>query len=437
MKHLEFLLGVGSGLLVLFFETGSYWSATWLSKWAVILLAMSVIFSVWVARRTSFLHLPLLLYSFGELIVLAAWPQSPYQQTLDTVTLIALQKNAFYGVLELASCVGIMALVARGRDSFMKGAVASFGLIWLIGVGGTLLLPLVGDRSPPNNGLWFGNPSMGGGLLACLFPFSLDVSGLMRINSPRIIKRFLLPFFWGLTFLAVYRTKASVPWGVLGVVTAALIAHTLRHRWVALLKAAVAITALALGMIFIGQHFLGYEFWNQNGRFEIWTMAWQYYRAHGNAIYGFGYSTSQIFLPLEQISTEHMHGQTFLWLHNDWLQLAIEGGFVGMFCIFLSLGRLLKAAWATSAGLASLAGFVTLAAMNYPLRMPIHCYCLAVLCGLIERQEWVFRSFGTSDPMPSRSARKNHSLPVERTDPARLRSYSQSEGLNRSSKSSY
>lgn len=401
MKSLHFLLGVGAGLLLLFFHTGGYWSATWLSKWVLLILIMAVIFSIWVCRRTSFLHLPLLLYAFGHLIGLACWPQSPYQGITDTITLIALQKNAFYGVLELASCVGIVALIARGTDALMRGVVTSLGLIWLIGVGGTLCLPLTGPTSPPNNGLWFGNPSMEGGLFACLFVFSPESLILFRFAPLRWAKTLLLPVGFGLTFLAIWRTGASVPWGVLGVVTATLIAHTLRRSWQTLLKAAIAITALAFGMILLGQHFLGYEFWNQNGRFEIWIMAWKWYRLHHSAVWGAGYSTSQVFLPLEQLATNHMKGQTFLWLHNDWLQLAIEGGFVGMFCVFLSLFRLIKASWLTSAGVAALLGFTTLAVMNYPLRMPLHCYCLAILCGLIERNDWLERSFAAASSLPS------------------------------------
>ena len=388
LKNWEFWAAVLGCLLVLLFRVGGYWSSTWLSKWALLVYLMAGAFSVAVCRRTSFLHLPLLLYTFGELITLSAWPLGPYLGKLDTTVIMALQNNAFYGVLQIASCAGLMAWMARSHREGVRGIFIGLFLIWLIECVATLCLPWKGPFSPPNNGLWFGNPSMGSSLLACLLPFvwSLWISLCHEYRWRKAVVRIPLGVSWLVTFFVIYRTQASVPWGVLGVVTATALA---RNTWAISRKAFFlglgSIGVLATAMIEAGQHLLGYEFWNQNGRFEIWEMGWKHYRHFGSAIWGLGYASTQIFLPLEQLTTGHMHGQTFLWFHSDWLQLAIEGGFVGMFCVFLSLGRALKQSWGHTEYLASLLGFVTLGVMDYPLRMPIHCFVLALIFGLTER----------------------------------------------------
>jgi len=318
-----------------------------------------------------------MLYVIGSLLFISAWPQNPYTNQMDAVTVLAIQKNAFFGLMEVLTLLVVFSLI--GKKNVTGGAI-SLIFIWGVGTLATLSLPMTGNSSPPNNGLWFGNPSMGASLLACVLPFAWAI----KLKIPPITKEMNLtpPILWCLTLLVIYRTGASVPWGVLGVVTAAyLIAGKPKKAW---LLSGISIVSLAIGMIYFGQKLLGSDFWDENRRFEIWHMAWDWFKSNGRLSVGMGYSTSQILLPIEQVITGHFHGDYFLWLHNDWLQLAIEGGYVGMFCVFLSLFRLVKISWYRPTYFASLMGFVTLALFNYPLRMPIHCYCLALICGMLE-----------------------------------------------------
>jgi hypothetical protein len=377
-------LVLGLSALVFSFGTGGYWSATWLSKWAVLEAASLGMISFWVARRTSLAYLPLFLYASLSLLVLGLWPTSPYQQKLDAVTLIASQKNACVAIVQFLTCLGLFSWLSQ-RKSLSTASAISLTTMWAIGTVAILILPSTGNSSPPNNGV-FGNPSMSAGLLACLCPIVIGMS-YAYIGSACAWKKKCVAFtLWLITLLVIWRTHTSVPWGVLGVVSAALLVSRLWSptRLKSLFLIGLSVLSLATMMIWVGHSLLGSDFWDQNGRFEIWSMAWAWFKTHGSLSVGLGYSTTQIFLPLEQIATGHLREQAFLWLHNDWLQLAIEGGFVGMTCVYLTVGRLLYITWSKPTLFAALCGFMTLAVFNYPLRMPIHCYCLVLIAAMAE-----------------------------------------------------
>lgn len=369
MKYWESRLILAGSLVLLLFGTGEYWSRTWLSKWAVLVFFFGAALSWVCSRRTSFWHLPLLLYAFWNIGALAVWPQQSYRSAVDDVTLLAMQKNALYALMQFTLLACLFAGVTRRAS---RGILISFSAICLIGTVGILCLPFEGNRSPPNNGIWFGNPSMGASLLACLLPFIWVLTEAWALRA----------LAWGLVFIAAYRTRASIPWGVLGVVTAAYFFSRARPRQ--RIYACYGISLLAVVMIVAGMHFIGDDFWDSNNRAGIWRMSWDWWRAHGSLLTGMGYATSQILTPLEQISTGNYHGGYFMWLHSDWLQLLIEGGVIGMACVLLSLSRLLLVSWHYPPLFAALAGFVAMGLFDYPLRMPIHCWCLALICGIAE-----------------------------------------------------
>lgn len=364
-------------LLVLFFGTGNYWSATWLSKWALLEGLTLIAICIWAARKTSLWHLPLMLYVCASLFVLGLWPENPYTGQADMVTVIAVEKNALQGLMEVLFAIILFASI---RTSWQRGITYGLALIWLAGTLGVCTLPMYGSLSPPNNGLWFGNPSMGTSLLAGLLPLVWQVYPWCR---ERLLYQTYVVGTWFLTLLVILRTQASVPWGVLGVTTAA--AFFANAGWTKKLAGTLAgIGVLAGAMIFAGMRLLGKDFWDQNGRYDIWGVGWNWFWAHANPYVGQGFSSLQVLLPLQQTIMGYFTGNYFLWLHSDWLQLGLEGGALGMFCVFLSFGRLVWVAWPRPVLFGGLMGFAALGLFNYPLRMPVHCYCLVLICGLAE-----------------------------------------------------
>lgn len=426
MKSLETWGICAAGTVITFFGYGNYWNTTWLSKWAVLLSLSALAMSWLCARKSSFLYFPLILYSLANLIALGVWSPSPYQQTLDPVTLLALQKNALFAILQVSA---LLMLFCGTKKSWQTGIIIFLTATWATGVGSVLMQPTTGIHTPSNDGLWFGNPSMGASLLACLMPFAawaFSSTHLLK-NSPRLQKVFF-GLGWFLTLLAIYRTGASVPWGVLGVVTAALLLSQTRQ----FLRIIIPIGGIALGMILLGKGLLGHDFWDQNGRFEIWRMAFDRFQMSADPWFGFGFSSGQTLIPIEQINTGHFHGDYFLWLHNDWLQLAVEGGYIGMFCVFLAVGRLLMVSFRQPYLFASLCGFMTLGLFNYPLRMPIHCFCLVLVCGLAEALFKSTRSVRMRVPTLSEAAQRSYLKPLSTSDLLAGCSCNQYQGLSKS-----
>jgi len=362
------------GVAVLFFGVGNFWSATWLSKWALILTLAAAGFSGWVARRTSWFYFPGLLYCLVSMLAIAAWPYQPFLRSYDIITLMALQKNAFSGVLEVVACTALFALITQ---SMKRGILVFLSLVWAVGTFALVTLP-----HPALNGLWFGNPSMAAGLLACLLPIAWGfTAGTICRNNFRAKMAFMCGS-WLLTLLMIWRTEASVPWGVLGVTTAAVfVARTPRKAW---LLSGLGTLLLAGLMLLVSHKLLGGALWGDSGRFMIWRMAIDCWDKSGSTLLGMGFSTSQILLPIQQVTTNHFGGEYFMWLHNDWLQILTEGGIVGWLCIAPAVARLASVAWPRPALFGALMGFCTLGLFNYPLRMPIHCLCIVLVCGLAE-----------------------------------------------------
>lgn len=368
------------GLGVLFFGYGSYWSATWLSKWEILLIIFVWMTCFWCAKKTHWLYLPFLIYWLVSLVLISTDPL-PWLPTevRDPINMLAVGRNALYATL--ISIASVMGFGLLSRQSSI-GCMLVASLIWATGIVAILSLPLQGILSAPNNGRMFGNPSMEASLLACLMPF---VIGFLkdRLKWKHWLLRFCILGVWLITLLAIYRTKASVPWGVLGVVSAALlIAESKTKR--TLLVSGITIATLAISMILVGLHALGKDFWDQNGRLEIWQMAWNWSKSHGQLLLGTGFSTTQVLVPVEQMITGHFNNAYFMWLHNDWLQLFLEGGIVGFVFFTLAFSRLVYVTWKKPVLFASFMGFVTMGLFNYPLRMPIHCFCLFLVCALAE-----------------------------------------------------
>lgn len=117
---------------------------------------------------------------------------------------------------------------------------------------------------------------------------------------------------------------------------------------------------------------------DSNGRTFVWQLTMKYWFEHISHFFGSGTGTFFVYGPAIQIEhamtlphKEEMTLPGFTWMHNDWLQILFEGGYVGLvlsaIVYFMALYKLRK----TPHLFTSLFIFGTLAFIQMPLRWAI------------------------------------------------------------------
>lgn len=364
------VLGVGAG--VLFFHFGQFWSATWWSKWGFLALAFNLFFCVWAARRTSWYYFPLMLYVLTSSTFMAFWAQLTYAKQLGPIVEIVLQKDALFAWITGLAVIWAFAEWKRGWSA---GSQLTFHLIWAVGVCAYLCMP---KGMPPNNGWYFGNPSMGAGLLAALLPALWDEFQVLP-------ERFELPaglLAWFLTALVIWRTGTSIPIGVLWLVTASYLIYRFPVR-----RTVFGVFSLTVFMAATGFLLLGHDFLDENGRTPIYKLAASWSSEQNLWHLGWGSGAFQTVMPILQITHHVREHDYFMWMHSDWLQFAVEFGYAGVLCLAPALARLgvLTLNNEDPASSAMLWGFMGMALFNYPLRMPITAFVLLLVVARVER----------------------------------------------------
>lgn len=154
-----------------------------------------------------------------------------------------------------------------------------------------------------------GNPSMNASFLVAAYPIvAKSMGGAM-----------ILPLLAVLVF-----SKASIPVGLAVVGVGLWGVLVMRKWWVGL---------VGLPMLWVGWSLQGLEFVNSGNRFEMWRFFLGKWNIPINWVFGTGYGTFGVFSTNLQRAF-HMHEDGWwIWIHNDWLQVMFETGFVGLLLI--------------------------------------------------------------------------------------------------------
>lgn len=120
------------------------------------------------------------------------------------------------------------------------------------------------------------------------------------------------------------------------------------------------------------------EFLADRGRVNIWRMTYYKWRESGHTYFGLGPGTSLVNLPVWEIKTHAPaldnkdEAHLFMWAHNDWLQLLIECGVVGLMCGLYLYIYCMYSSYPYPKVFAALLGYGGMMAVNYPIHMPMH-----------------------------------------------------------------
>lgn len=90
-----------------------------------------------------------------------------------------------------------------------------------------------------------------------------------------------------------------------------------------------------------------------------------------NPWFGWGAGTFKLYGPAIQSVKYYMEGKWWLWAHNDWLQLALEYGFIGAGLSALSAGYLLWRSRTRPLLFASVSAYCVVMIGNYPMHIAL------------------------------------------------------------------
>lgn len=253
----------------------------------------------------------------------------------------------------VVAALSVVPLIRRRREGLELGLVA-FGLAdavvtigqTVIGSGGYML----------RHGV-IGNASLNGTMLAMILPFAVPV----RMHRA-----------WQIVPSVVICGAALVTEGVVPTMTILSCVVTMVWGWrgivVAMSSAVIALLAVPL---------------NDNGRWHVQGMAWSWFRGRASNWFGEGPGSYAVYAPwIERYYAPS--DSVFIWLHNDWLQILIEWGALGL---LVAVG-VYAYAWARAGRDRRHQAFLAALAVgmlgNYPWRHPLTALVclsgLAVVC---------------------------------------------------------
>lgn len=369
----NYLLVFGLALLILLFNYGNYWSSHYYSKWTIAVFVFCLFWSLWVARETAKAFFPVTLVALWSASWIGVWQFNQYYKVLSPEMHAMLSRSAMYSLITVLVASFLIIHLPRVFKTPVETALAA---ICLLSVGYTICqLPL----QPYHRSAFSGNASMNGCLIACLLPFALK----------QFRKRLLKFTVFTLVFIAVFLTNASIPIGVLVVVSSAL--FWARFGWSAkALFGALGISGFTLGL---GYHFMHENLFHSTGRIQIWNLFYEWWSVHSSPWFGAGLGTGQILFPYIQ-SIKGVNDSYYLWAHSEWFQILFEMGWVGLISVLVAWVYLLFRSKGNPALFASFLGFSAMATFNYPSKLIQTCAPFVLVMWLIlkEPKEAALRS---------------------------------------------
>lgn len=216
----------------------------------------------------------------------------------------------------------------------------------------------------------------------------IAISAFFMVDSYQGIPIYHNPSMAG-SFLAVVLTGVTVPLPFFVFIPAIL-----------LLKTSTPLAALIVGLLVRERRRVKQLWWaflpflgvlafyaypkmtNGNGRYAIWkmTLHWFLHQAPMIKLFGTGPGSAMVLVPILQVANHLDMGMSefYVYLHNDWLQILVETGFVGLaLAVLFYLGAFRRVKDAKWQGM--LASFGVVMCTNFPWHSPLTAFLGLVL----------------------------------------------------------
>lgn len=321
------------------------------SQWALVLCFTASV--VVLHTRIRPLIVPISAIYFIVLSVLSSfwftWHEGNHPAIQERLHAASAQATIALMVL-----IGFFSVITEAQAKAICLALGAFGqLVGLSVLCAALVYSSVQYKTPV-----FMNPSMTASFVAVTMPYAL---GLTR-NHKWLRLAVLIN-----TVVTVLVCKALAPVAVLGVVCAVIFWQRLWFWACAGACGLYAITQLNLG---------------SSGRVEKWALALSGFLKFDvtDLLFGLGAGSTKVYLPLWDKTPDG----SWTYLHNDWLQIGIEFGAIGLVLAVLCYAALIKTTIQKPFDLASTLGFGVLMALNPPLHWGLYAFCGAAIfrCGM-------------------------------------------------------
>lgn len=243
-----------------------------------------------------------------------------------------------------------------------------------------VVIQLISGGNITSDSGFFHEPSMDGIFIAVTYPL-LIFKNRFNINNFKKLNILLYLFTFIIPIIAIIVTKSSIPVGVLAVVFSSFIIFKVNIKTInkILISSFVFILIIALGYLYTGPNIF-----SDSMRFMAYKLFLHYFFELFNLhiAIGTGTGTFAYWGPMIQQINSFLKGQYFVWAHNDWLQLMIENGIIGI-VIYLNMAYWVLNMAIKSKKIYLITSFLAyMAAMcfNYPLHMATHAFlgCLIV-----------------------------------------------------------
>ena len=144
----------------------------------------------------------------------------------------------------------------------------------------------------------------------------------------------------------------------------------------------LAIGPLTLMLLLAGLAFMKEDFFNDNGRFQIWRISLEYFfdpEKGVNQFFGTGSGSFFMLGPTIQLNFGYSPKLVFLFMHNDFLQILFEQGYIGLFLVLAVGVCALRKAFDRPWLFAALCTYGAILATQYPLRYLASAFIGALL----------------------------------------------------------
>lgn len=240
----------------------------------------------------------------------------------------------------------------------------------------------IAGLEPYHRGGFLNNASMNACFIAFTYPLLAlhprpviyaDVHNVLHLRGKKLAAFIFDLFCVVAPIVAVFLSGSSM--AVLTLAVVHLVHYYSKSSSRGAIKAARArhISAIASSIltIVIGYLILGKDLFGDSGRFAAWKLFMEWWATHANVWIGAGQGSFVLWATHLQTSIPYHPESTFPWMHNDFLQVLFELGWIGLTLTLCVIVSAFKATIRsnTSYLTAALAGLCVTALGNYPFHL--------------------------------------------------------------------